>query len=73
MGFDEIINHFCQEHGYKGYIKFRNTGTYHVVISKDDNNAGAFLSEEEYRELDAKKLHEILIFLDRGFREKFNR
>ncbi len=73
MELNETINCFCKEYGYKGHIKYRKTGTYHIVISKDGDNAGAFLSEDEYRELDTERLQEILTFLDRGFKEKFNK
>jgi hypothetical protein len=71
VGLDKILQNFCMENGYTG--KMTHAEPYEIVISKGKDNAGAFLTEEEFQELDEEKLTEILIFLDREFREKFNK
>lgn len=72
MGLEKILQDFCREHGYT-YQTGWNGDQYKIVISKGKDNAGAFLPEEEYKELDEERLKEILILLDRGFKEIFNK
>ena len=74
MKYEEIFKEFCRIHGYIGkYQCDAETKEYEIIISKGTDNAGAFLTEEEYQEMDDNKLTGILIFLHRGFKEQFNK
>lgn len=74
MKYEEIFKEFCRIHGYIGkYQCDAETKEYEIIISKGDDNAGWFLEEEEYQELDENGLMELLVFIDRGFKAKFNR
>lgn len=61
MDLDKIVNEFCRSCGYVGKIGLNND-KYEIVISKDENNAGAFLSENEYQETNEEKNQDILMF-----------
>lgn len=72
MRLNIILKEFCDKLGYTGDIKFnQKSGKYRIVISKDGHNGGAFLSKEEYKELDEEKLIEILELLHTGFKQNF--
>lgn len=70
--FENYFNDFCKKYGYKGKIDYSKiTNEYSIVISKNDNNAGAFLSKEELQLFSNKQLQDLLDFLHNGFKEKF--
>lgn len=73
MKFKTVFIEFCDNKGYTGqYFYNEITEEYHIVISKGDNNAGAFLKPLEYLELDKDGLNKILDLLDKGFKQKFS-
>ncbi len=74
MKYEAYFKEFCKKHGYAGKYRYNaETKHYDIIISKGTDNAGAFLTEEEYQEMDDNKLTGILIFLHRGFKEQFNK
>lgn len=69
-----IFKKYCQIHGYAGNYTYNEIlKQYDIVISKGDNNAGAFLSEKEYQEMSEKQFNDILKMLHTGFKAKFNK
>nr|WP_308742087.1 hypothetical protein [uncultured Anaerocolumna sp.] len=73
MGFDECLNIFCKKHGYTGHLGYNSsTLEYEIILSKGDNNAGAFLSEEELQSMNNQQFHDLLELLHKGFQAKFN-
>lgn len=71
MGFDKILEDFCREHDYIGRISYQEP--YEIILFKGTDGIGAFPSKEEFEEFDDYMFKEILIFLDRYFKEKFNK
>ncbi len=74
MKYEAYFKEFCKKHGYLGKYKYNaETKEYDIIISKGSDNAGAFLAEEEYKDMSENKLNEILIYLHSGFKEQFNK
>ena len=72
MKHENIFNDFCNANNYTGtYIYNEITDEYQVVLSQGDDNAGAFLTPMEYRDLDESKMLELIEMLDEGFKQKF--
>lgn len=74
LGFEDCFNEFCKNNGYTGRYRWNHINNqFEIIISKGDDNAGAFLTEQEYEELTEKKLQDILDMLHKGFQTKFNK
>lgn len=74
MKFNEYFNEFCLEHGYTGKFGLNESSNeYEIVISKGDDNAGAFLSKEELKRLNNQEIKNILELLHKGFVLKFHK
>nr|WP_308743218.1 hypothetical protein [uncultured Anaerocolumna sp.] len=74
MKYEAYFNEFCKVHGYTGKYKYNSeTDEYDIIISKDGDNAGAFLDEDEYQSLTIEELQGTLELLHKGFKAKFNR
>lgn len=74
MSFNDYFNEFCKKHGYIGSMGYdKDKQEYNLVISKDTENAGAFFSKEELKELGDKQIQDLLNILHIGFKEKFNK
>lgn len=73
MKYEEYFKEFCEKHEYTGEYKYNvETKEYKIIISKDDNHAGAFLDEEEYQTLTMEEYQSALELLHKGFQVKFN-
>ena len=74
MKFNTLFQDFCNEHKYIGKIDFdKTTKEYSIIISKDTENAGAFLSREELADMTNEQIESLLNFLHKGFVLKFNK
>ncbi len=74
MGINTYLKDFCDSYGYTGDFGYdEEKKEYHIIISKDDDNAGAFLSKEELQELNYFQLIDLLNILHEGFIKKFNK
>jgi hypothetical protein len=74
MKFDKLFQDFCNEHKYIGKIDFnKSTKEYSIIINKDTENAGAFLSKEELANMSNEQIEKLLSFLHEGFVLKFNK
>lgn len=74
MKYKSYFREFCKKHGYAGEYSYNAiTKEYDVIISKDADNAGAFLTEEEYKNLTLEELQGALELLHKGFKAKFNK
>lgn len=72
MKHENIFNDFCNANGYAGtYVYNEITDEYHVVLSRGKDNAGAFLTPQEYKDMDESNMLDIIKMLDRGFKQKF--
>ncbi len=72
MKYELIFNEFCDSQGYTGnYFYNELSDEFHLVISRGDNNAGAFLKQIEYDEMNEEDLKNLLELLDKGFKQKF--
>lgn len=73
MKFKKYFDGFCSNYGYTGSVGYNNdTKEYHIIISKGDNNAGAFMTKTELTEIEKYDIKGLLNFLHRGFVLKFN-
>jgi hypothetical protein len=69
-----IFNNFCKSHGYSGSYSYnKTTNEYDIILTKDEGNAGAALTEDEYLELTERQIGDILTILHTGFQSKFNK
>jgi regulator of sigma D len=67
-----IFKEFCRLHGYSGSYSYNQiTNEYEIILTMDDNNAGAALTDDEYLELTERQLGDILTMLHMGFQTKF--
>jgi hypothetical protein len=72
--FNTLFQDFCNKHKYIGKIDFdKNTKEYSIIISKQTENAGAFLSKQELTEMTNEQIETLLDFLHKGFVLKFNK
>ncbi len=72
--FKEYFYDFCEKHDYIGKIGFdKDTNEYHVIISKDDNNAGAFMSKEELKGMNNLQIQSLIELLHKGFIERYGK
>lgn len=73
MKFKKYFDDFCDQHGYVGKLGYnKNKDEYQIVISKNDNNAGAFMTREELCQMKNSDIEALLNFLHSGFILKFN-
>ena len=73
MKFDYYFYEFCDKNNYTGRIGYDTVeDEYSIIISKDDNNAGLFLSKEELMELSNQQIKNLLNMLHIGFMDKFH-
>ncbi|WMJ87804.1 hypothetical protein [Anaerocolumna sp. MB42-C2] len=73
MSFNEYFNRFCLEHGYIGKLGLHETSKeYEIIISKGNDNAGAYLTKEELKSMSNQEIRNLLALLHRGFESKFN-
>jgi len=48
--YEACFKEFCKAHGYTGEYKYNaETKEYDIIITKDGDNAGAFLDEEQWK------------------------
>ena len=48
MKFRKYFESFCEQHGYNGDIGYsKDTEDYHIIISRGNDNAGAFMTRKE--------------------------
>lgn len=74
MKFKKYFNGFCGNYGYTGSMGYNDdTEEYHIIISKGDNNAGAFMTKTELTEMKNYDIEALLNFLHSGFILKFNK
>ena len=72
--FKDYFNELCKKHGYIGSMGYdKNTDEYHIVISKGDDNAGAFMTKEELKEMNNIQIQNLLEMLHTGFVHKFKK
>lgn len=70
--FRDIIDEFCNRYKYVGSMGYdKETDEYRIIISKGDDNAGAFLTKDEMDTLNNDRLKEILNMLHMGFENNF--
>jgi len=74
LKYESYFKEFCKKHGYTGEYKY-NAGTkeYDIILTKEEEHAGAFLTEEEYKSLTIEEFQGTLEILHKGFRVKFNK
>jgi hypothetical protein len=71
---EAIFYNFCTSHGYVGSHSYNQaTNEYDIIITKDEGNAGAALTDDEYLELTERQLVDILTMLHTGFKAMFNK
>jgi hypothetical protein len=72
LKFRKYLNDFCLKHEYIGSINYNNqTKEYSIIISKNENNAGVFLSKDELLMLNNETIENLLNFLHKGFIKMF--
>ncbi|WFR55377.1 hypothetical protein QA584_17400 [Anaerocolumna sp. AGMB13025] len=74
MKFDNYFKEFCDKYNYTGkieYDKAKNENS--IVISKDGDNAGLFLSKEELMGLSNRQIENLLNMLHIGFIDQFHK
>lgn len=71
MKLSTIFKKNCDNNGYTGKYHYNElTDEFQFVISKGDNNAGAFLAPIEYNQMNEEHLKKLLELLDKGFKQK---
>jgi hypothetical protein len=74
LKFKKCFNDFCKANDYTGDIGYnQETKEYHIIISKDDDNAGAFMTREELELMGNVEIESLLRFLYNGFVLKFQK
>jgi len=72
MKFHDYFKHFCETNGYIGKIDYNmESKEYSIVISKGNNNGGAFLTKQEISSLSNEGIMNLLELLDNGFKVQF--
>lgn len=68
-----ILDEFCNKYNYIGSMGYdKHTNEYKIVISKGNNNAGAFLTKDEMNMLNNNQLIDILDILHKGFCSRYD-
>lgn len=74
MRIEDILKTFCDKYGYTWHFVYNNnTHEYQIILSKGEDNAGAFLNKEELESMSEKELQDLLELLHRGFKVKFKK
>lgn len=72
MGFRDYLNGFCVKNGYTGDFGYNEaTKIYTIEIAKGTDIALASLTKEELQVLSNAEIKEILVTLDKNFKEFF--
>lgn len=72
MKLRKYFDEFCDKHGYTGDVGYnKENHEYHIIISKDDNNAGAFMTKQELESMNNNEIEALLNILHDGFTIKF--
>ena len=72
--FKEYFYEFCEKHGYIGNIGFdKDTKEYHLIISKGNDNAGAFMNREELNSMNNSQIQNLINILHTGFIDRFEK
>lgn len=72
MGFRDYLNEFCVNNGYNGKYGYNvETKIYTIEIAKGTDIALASLTKEELQVLSNAEIKEILVTLDKNFKEFF--
>lgn len=74
MKYEAYFKEFCKVHDYTGEYKHNDkTREYDIILTKEEEHAGAFLTEEEYKTLTMEEFKGALEMLHKGFKAKFNK
>lgn len=72
MGFRDYLNGFCVKNGYTGDFGYKEaTKIYTIEIAKGTDIALASLTKEELQVLSNAEIKEILVTLDKNFKDFF--
>lgn len=70
----KCFQEFCKDNSYIGKSIYNlETKEYEVVITKNEDNAGLFLTPDELQNITLNEFQSLLDFLHKGFQERFEK
>lgn len=68
----ECFQEFCKDNSYIGKSIYNlETKEYEVVITRNEDNAGLFLTQDELQSITLNEFQSLLGFLHKEFKERF--
>lgn len=72
MNKENYFKSFCDDHNYERTFSYdEDKNEYSIIISRNDNNAGLFLTKKEFESFSYSQFIALIDYLDKEFKNKF--